>query len=77
MALPTQQCSTVGVLIDLRNIELGQVNASELVRAVRARGVAIAAEGPLEGLSRKVRPRAQEVFRFRIVAHLTIERRVV
>jgi hypothetical protein len=77
MALPTHQCSTVGVLIDFRDIEFSQVDASEIGRSVSARGVAIATEGPLERFARNMRSRPQEMFRLRLVADFAIEGGVV
>ena len=77
MALPTQQCSAVGVLLDFRDLELSQVDASEIGRSVSARGVAIATEGPLERFARNMRSRAQEMFRLHLVADLAIEGGVV
>jgi hypothetical protein len=77
MALPTQQCSAVHILIDLRDIVLAQIDASEVGRHVGAHGVAIAAEGSLERLAGKVRSRAQEVFGLRLVADLAVEGCVV
>jgi len=67
----------VGILLDLRNLERSQVDASVIRRGVSARRVAIAAEGSLERLARKMRSRAQEVLRFRLVADLAVEGGVV
>jgi hypothetical protein len=64
-------------LVDFRNLDLGQVDASEIGREVNARSVAIAAEGSLERLSRKMRSRTQEVLRLRVVANFAAEGGVV
>jgi hypothetical protein len=67
----------VRTLIDSGDIVRGQVDTSELGRQVSVHRVAIAAEGSLERLARKIRSRAQEVFRFGLMADLAVERRVV
>jgi hypothetical protein len=79
VALPAEQGSTMRDLIDARNRMLAQVDADALHdgRRLGASGMAIAAEFPLEGFSRKMRARMQAVFRRCLVADLALEGLVV